>query len=220
MIKTHQNEPNAQVTIEEVHSLEPAPQFNPTPQERPADPNEEILNEMEQLSVASMIVAGIPADLIEERLNRPPGFITTLRSNPKFRVILKNCIELRAQSVTADADNPEELLDSQINDSIGALMQVRDDPFEKGSSRVKAAEGILNRAPAAPKPRKEVEQTRRIIALPVSALQNMQQALLEEGSKQDLETIELLEGTDYNIRDSEIESVVSEEGEIVVERIE
>ncbi len=200
--------------------VEPAPQFNLTPQERPADPNEEIFNEMEQLSVASMIIAGIPPDLIEERLNRPPGFITTLRSNPKFRVILKNCIELRAQSVTANSDNPEELLDSQINDSIGALMEVRDDIFEKGSSRVKAAEGILNRAPAAPKPRKEVEQRRTVITLPVGALQNMQQALLEEGSEQDLETIELLEGTDYRVKENDNGNLTSEEGEIVVERVE
>jgi len=219
MIKTRQDGSNSQVRIEEARSLEPAPQLEPMVQERPQDPNEEILNEMEQLSVASMIIAGIPADLIEERLHRPPGFITTLRSNPKFRVILRNCVELRAQSAMANAENPEDLLDSQINDSIGALMQVRDDPFERGSSRVKAAEGILNRAPKAPKVRKEVEQQRTIITLPVSTLQNMQQALLEEGSEQDLETIELLEGTGYRIKEDDNDNSREQRSEIAVEKV-
>jgi len=178
-------------------ALAPMPEFALDPQ--PASGNAEFCSEIEQMTIAWMLAAGIQAEDIEESLQKPPGFVTTLRSKPKFRTILKRCLEMKAKSLTEQATDPEELFNSQIMDSAAALMQVRDDPFEKGSSRVKAAKEFLDRAPKAPKVRKEVEDIKTVIMLPVGALKGMQQALLEEGSPQDLETIQLLEGSDYTV---------------------
>lgn len=198
-------------------SLDPMPELNLV-LEAPSQAGGDLHNEIEYLSAAWMLTVGLSADQIEEALNLPPGYVATLRSNGKFRVILRRCLELKAQSAVANAADPEELFNSQILDSALALMNVRDDPFERGSSRVKAAKEFLDRAPKAPKVRKEIEQHQTIITLPISALQNMQRALLEEGSPRDLETIELLEGADY-IVDNRGDNG-GREGQISVERVE
>ena len=222
----HQNDSNAKVTIVEnvepmpegvgLFSMPPVPTDNalsdrgvvPMPESGLVSSQQstldvDLLNDPMQLSAVWMTVIGLTPEEIEEQLGQPAGYVATLRSKVSFRIILKRCLELKAQSLCESARDPIELYNSQVLPSASAIMQIRDNPFATDTARLKAAEHFTDRAPKAPKVRKEIEQHQTIITLPVSALRDMQQALLEEGSPQDLETIELLEGAGYTVSESD-----------------
>lgn len=245
MIKLHQNINNAKVTIVKnveplvpegagLFSMPPVPGDNalsdrgvePMPESGLVSPQQTVLdadltNDIAQLSAVWMTVIGLTPEEIEEQLGQPPGYVATLRSKPSFRIILKRCLELKAQSLCESGRDPVELYNSQILASAGAIIQIRDNPFATDTARLKAAEHFTDRAPKAPKVRREVEQHQTIITLPVSALRDMQQALLEEGSPQDLETIELLEGAGYTVSESDNGGNGNgKEDQIEVERVE
>ena len=239
MIKTRQNEPNAQVKITKyaifnekppispsqpaiVQNIEPMPDLCLVPRHAAvpesacgSDPDVEIQNNVEMLNVVWMTVLGLPEDEIEAFLKRPPGYVATLRVGMAFRVMLKSCLELKAKNDVMQISDPIELYNSQILKSASTIMQLRDSPFTNDTTRLKAAEHFTDRAPKAPKVRKEVQQNQTIITLPISELRNMQQALLEEGSPADLEIIELLEGSGYSVKESNGES----ESQIAVEKV-
>lgn len=249
MIKTHQNESNAKVTVTKyalfdqsgpeepsvkspipsialAQSMKPMPDLRLVPKQAPvlmsapdvahgSDPDEEIQNNIEMLNVVWMTVLELPEDVIEGFLKRPPGYVATLRVGTSFQIMLKNCLELKAKNEVARISDPIELYNSQILESAATIMQLRDSPFTNDTTRLKAAEHFTDRAPKAPKVRKEVQQNQTIITLPISELRNMQQALLEEGSPADLETIELLEGSGYTVKESSVA-----ETEIAIERVE
>jgi len=196
--------------------VEPMPESGlVSPQQTALDVD--LQSDIVQLSVVWMTVIGMTPEEIEEQLGQPAGYVATLRSKPSFRIILKRCLELKAQSICESARDPIELYNSQILSSASAIMQIRDNPFATDTARLKAAEHFTDRAPKAPKVRREVEQHQTIITLPVSALRDMQQALLEEGSPQDLETIELLEGAGYVVESGDNGG---KEDQIEVERVE
>lgn len=234
MIKLRENKSNAHVAVTECikpmpegsglfnmppvpHGVEPMPESN-FALSKQAVLDVDLQNDAEQLNVVWMTVVGMTPEEIEEQLGREAGYVATLRSKASFRLILRRCLELKAQSLCESARDPMELYNSQILASASAIIQIRDNPFATDTARLKAAEHFTDRAPKAPKVRREVEQHQTIITLPVSALRDMQQALLEEGSPQDLKTIELLEGVGYTVESGDNGN--GDEGQIAVERVE
>ena len=143
-----------------------------------------------------------PAE-IEVELSRPAGSVMTLRRTPDYQILLMRCISYVTRKRTGSARNPEELFNNEIVASAQALIEVRDSPFSKGGERIKAAVAFLDRAPKAPKVRKEIDERSIVISIPLSELQNMQQALLEEGSGEDNAIHDLLKGTDYTIEEDD-----------------
>lgn len=136
---------------------------------------------------------------IEEQTGWPVSWIFSVRMKPEYREMTRRCGRLVAEQTVSNADNVEDLFNSQIKPSARALIEVRDDPFAKGGDKIKAATEFLNRAKDAPKAQQIAVETKTVIALPVSELQNMQRALIEEGSKEDLEVYDLLKGRDFKV---------------------
>jgi len=134
---------------------------------------------------------------IELELNKPAGAVINLRRVADYQILLQRCRAYITSKKIAATQNPEELFNQQIGPSVQALIEVRDNPLSKGGDRIKASIAFLDRAPKAPKVRKEVDERHLVISLPLSDLQNMQQALIEEGSIEDKEIYDLLENKDY-----------------------
>lgn len=146
---------------------------------------------------------------IEMALGMPAGAIYHLRNEPEYREMVGRCSRFIARQTVRQAASIPELFNGQIMPSAATLIEIRDNPYSKGSDRIKAASEFLDRAPDAPKARHEVEERKTVIMLPLQELQNMQQALLEEGTAEDIETYELIRGQDYNmVENGEIEVTV------------
>lgn len=127
-----------------------------------------------------------------------PGSHYSLIVRPEYREMLRRCHEvLAAHTVDRHGDDIDGLFNSQIKQSASVLMQLRDNPLEKGMTRLKAASQFLDRAPDAPKMNREITDNRKVIVLPVAELQNMQSALLASGEPEDLEIHDLLRGRDW-----------------------
>ena len=155
--------------------------------------------------VAWMEASRMPVWAIEQAMGLTQGSILTIKAkNPHYRIFLERCIRVRAQVTVQAADGDiDGLFNDQIEASAATLMEVRDNPFESGNTRMKAANAFLDRASKAPKVRKEVEERRTIISIPVNELKTMQQALLEEGTDEDNEILDLLKGVDYKLSKDE-----------------
>jgi len=155
--------------------------------------------------VAWMEASRMPVWAIEQAMGLAQGSILTIKAkNPHYRIFLERCIRVRAQVTVQAADGDiDGLFNDQIEASAATLMEVRDNPFESGNTRMKAANAFLDRASKAPKVRKEVEERRTIISIPVNELKTMQQALLEEGTDEDNEILDLLKGVDYKLSKDE-----------------
>jgi hypothetical protein len=154
-------------------------------------------------NVAWMDAMGVAPRMIEQALGLPAGRVFTVRANPQYQELLRSCLRVKAVSIVQAAQDPESFYNSQILASAATVIEIRDNPLEKGATRLKAAQDMLDRAPAAPKVRKEVDERRTIISIPVHELKNMQRALIEEGTPEDLEMVELIAGTDYIVGDRE-----------------
>lgn len=149
-------------------------------------------------SIAWMDALGVSTGYIEAQLKLDPGTVTTMRINLEYQAILRNCLRVKADMIVKQSGGDiEALFNDQIGPSVSTMIQIRDNPIESGKTRLQAAKDFLDRAPDAPKVRKELDSRQTTISIPVSELRNMQQALIEEGSQEDLDTVELLEGTDY-----------------------
>ena len=150
-------------------------------------------------TVAWMEASRIPPWAIEQALGLSQGSVLTIKAkNPNYRLFLERCLRIRSQVLVQEADGDiEGLFNDQIAASAATLMEVRDNPFESGNTRMKAANAFLDRASKAPKVRREVEERRTVISIPVNELKTMQQALLEEGTDEDNEILDLLKGVDY-----------------------
>jgi len=157
---------------------------------------------LEAHTVAWLDSRGMPIWALESSLGLGIGSVMTMRSNANYREFILRCIKVRSESTVASADGDiDGLFNDQIDRSVRTLMEVRDNPYEKGSVRMKASVEFLDRASKAPKAKREVEERRTIISIPVSELRTMQQALIDEGSDGDKEILELLEGVDFKSGD-------------------
>ena len=177
-----------------------APEFI-KPVEQTANDLAEGLNISQQVqTVAWMEAGGLPVWAVEKALGLAAGSVLSIKAkNPHYRIFLERCIRVRSQVIVSASDGDiDGLFNSQIEASAATLMEVRDNPFETGSTRMKAANAFLDRASKAPKVRREVEEKRTIISIPVNELKTMQQALLEEGTDEDNEILDLMKGVDFS----------------------
>ena len=130
---------------------------------------------------------------IDVRCGMQAGYAFGLRLDPAYREFVRRCVKFFASRVVRQSDGRvTELFNSQIEPSVAALIEVRDNPYSKGGDRVKAAVEFLDRAPDAPKSTKQVDERSVRISIPVSELQNMQRALIEEGGEEELGVARLL----------------------------
>jgi len=152
------------------------------------------------INAAWLDAFGMRMEVVEMTLGLPPGSLLNYRNMPQYRELVSRCLEVKASMLVERANGDvDALFNSQIAPSTATLIQLRDNPYETGNVRLKAAQDFLNRAPDAPKMRKEVEERRTVISIPIGELRNMQQALLEEGTPEDLETVNLLENVDFTV---------------------
>jgi hypothetical protein len=117
-----------------------------------------------------------------------------------------------ANRVTQDAADATMLFDQEIRPSVATLIEVRDDPFGKGGDRVKAALGLLDRAPSAPRA-KETKEVQRFLLIPISQMRAIKAALSDEGEG---EMIELVEGRDFTAEEAKAEA---DSGQIIPREI-
>lgn len=146
---------------------------------------------------------------IEQALGLPPGTVLSQRADSAYRDFVQVCVRERSRAIIFSGnEDPEDVLNDQVLDNIATMVEIRDNPFEKGQTRMKAAQDLLDRAPKAPKAKREVEERKTIISIPINELQIMQRALIEEGTDEDKEIIDLLKGIDYKEgRDGEKEEI-------------
>jgi hypothetical protein len=136
-----------------------------------------------------------PSDIAKE-VGMTFGDFLQLRENPVYQRIVKSMVEELARVAVENARNPIELFNSQIMPSVRALMVVRDDPFAKDGDRVKAAKEILDKAPDAPRAKKEGDGgTTVVVQVPVSHMKAIRAAFVEDG---DGDALDLLEGRDFD----------------------
>lgn len=154
---------------------------------------------------------------IDLRVGMPSGYALSMRMNMDYREMVRRCIAFFAKRQVENARGDyERLFDEQIEASARALIEVRDNPYSKGGDRVKAASEFLDRAPKAPKATKQVDERKTIITIPMRELKNMQRALIEEGSEENVEVARLLDVTRSAI-ESGMEEGYGAQGSVEVE---
>jgi len=139
---------------------------------------------------------------LAEHFGRSQPWLLSVRGKPEYQFLVKDMLRQIANRVTQDAADATMLFDQEIRPSVATLIEVRDDPFGKGGDRVKAALGLLDRAPSAPRA-KETKEVQRVLSIPISQMRAIKAALSDEGEG---EMIELVEGRDFTAEAAEAES--------------
>lgn len=147
---------------------------------------------------------GVKPLTISARLGQARSYVYNLRTKAHYREMLRRCHTFIARHIVSSATDIDKLFNDQIGPSVATMIEIRDNPLEKGQTRLKAATEFLDRAPLGPKSRREVDERRTIIQIPVSALQTMQSALIETGNAEDREIHDLIEDDNgkYQVADA------------------
>lgn len=126
-----------------------------------------------------------------EKIGRSVGWLKDQEVRPEFHLARSQAVKEIAEKVVDNAADFGALFDTEIVKSFATAVEVRDNPLEKGDTRLRASFGLLDRAPSAPKMVKQVERERvMVLQLPVQHLAALEAAA---GDVQDAEIIELLE---------------------------
>ena len=139
---------------------------------------------------------------ISLKMGWPLEWIVPIRQKREYREMVRRCIGIKAAK-DCEGVEIEELFNNQVRPSARTLIEVRDNPFEKAGDRIKASVEFLDRAKEAPKTQRVQEERGVVLHLPVGELRNMQQALLEQGTKEDLEIAGLIEGEIVEVGDGQ-----------------
>lgn len=158
----------------------------------------------EAIVAAQMEAFGFPITDIERTVGLLPGAVISMRSDARYRELVERFLTVRARNIVNNAPDVETLFNDEIRPSVAALIEVRDNRFSRGGDRIKAAVEFLNRAPKAPKVQQVQQAPRTVIVLPARDFGLMKQALLEEGTPDDAETLELLRGRDFSDANSDV----------------
>lgn len=155
-----------------------------------------VLDPMGRLA-AWMEALHVPAAEIDVRCGMPAGYVVMLRMDGDYRRMVRKCVRFLAEkAIEGKSGDVLGLFNEQIMPSVVTLMEVRDNPFSKDGDRVKAAVEFLDRAPDAPKVTKQTDERKVVITIPMRDLENMQKALMEEGSEEDVRIAGLLGGVE------------------------
>ena len=189
------------------------PQFNipPTPERiDPSPSNDPLLTDFEYRA-AYVLAASRNRTEAAKKLNCSPSTLRNYElTNPAFRLVKAQATREITERLMESASDYGELFDSEITNSFSTLVEVRDDPLEKGDTRIRSAMGIMDRAPSSPKlVRENKTEQRTIIQLPVQHLRALEMAASDI---QDAEIIAMLE-------EGREEIAIAESGKSLEERI-
>jgi hypothetical protein len=137
-----------------------------------------------------------PAE-IESKLEMKSGYVWRLKQREEYRELVGEFHAEIARKYVENSTDMVGLFNEQIGPSVATMIEIRDNRGEKAGDRLKASKEFLDRAPEAPKARREMESQGIVISIPISTMDGMKQALLEEGTKEDKEILELVEGKDW-----------------------
>lgn len=150
------------------------------------------------LLVAYMEAGGQSYVAIKNRLKKSDTWLTHVRQSPEYTEALTMAKRDIADRLVAQAVDLGQKLDDESENSVNTIIEIRDTDQELGSTRLKAAVEILDRAPNAPKKRTETyTEQRTIIQLPIQSLDYMRAAL------EDCEEAEVIEELDNLVQPRE-----------------
>ena len=148
----------------------------------------------DQMLIALFEACGVRPGEIARRMGKSREAVYYLRTNDdNYRKVLQQLHAEVAKCVVDQFADAADLFNQQIGPSAQTLIEVRDDPFASESARIKASLAFLDRAPRAPKATQQTDVRQMVISFPVRTMQEMQQALMEEGSPASLQTRQILE---------------------------
>jgi hypothetical protein len=151
---------------------------------------------------ALMEASGFRVREIDEKLGKKPGYVYRLRQKEEYREAVREYHAEIARKYVEKSTDLVGLFNEQIGPSVATLIEVRDNRESKAGDRIKASREFLDRAPLAPKARREMDEKHLVISIPVSTMEGMKRALLEEGTVEDKEILELVEGKDWKREDA------------------
>lgn len=173
-------------------TIQPQYDIPPTPERiEPSPSNEPLLTDFEYKAAYVLAAAKTRAEAARTLGCSPATLRNYELTNPAFRMVKAQATHEITERVMDSAADFGELFDSEIVKSFSTLVEVRDDPLEKGDTRIRSAMGIMDRAPSSPKLVREnkVEQ-KTIVQIPVQHLKALEMAASDI---QDAEIIEMLE---------------------------
>jgi len=159
---------------------------------------------------AAYVTAALPTKkAAADKIGRSVGWLRDQELRPEFRIARSEAAREIAEKVVEEAADFGALFDSEIVNNFSTAVEIRDDEQAKGDTRLRAAFGLLDRAPSSPKIVKHVEREQRVVLqIPVQHLKALEMAA---GDVQDAEIIGLLAGERHGEDGLDIEATKSVE---------
>lgn len=167
-------------------------------------PVPEKLSERHEL-VALLDAKGVNNTEIARLLGFAREYISVIKRHPHYQILLQRFKgELQEKVLDRTADLLAAFNEESMN-AFGTLKDIHRDSDQKGSTRVAAAEAILDRSAWAPRKRgDQVDQRGTVIVLGVKTVNNMRSAL---DDIEDRETVDLIEDEYELVEDSGVYSI-------------
>jgi hypothetical protein len=134
-----------------------------------------------------------------DHFGRSWGWFMRLRGKPQYRSAVQETVARIAEQIVSKAVDVKALFNNEISRSVKTMIEIRDNPFEPGKTRLAASVAIVDRAPDTPKA-KEAGSTNIVLQLPIQHMKTIQQALIED-RREDI--VELIKGEDYHDMEGE-----------------
>jgi hypothetical protein len=128
-----------------------------------------------------------------DHFGRSWGWFMRLRRKSQYRSAVRETVSRIAEQIVNKAVDVKALFNNEISRSVKTMIEIRDNPFEPGKTRLAASVAIVDRAPDVPKA-KEAGTTNIVLQLPIQHMETIQQALIED-RREDI--VELIKGEDY-----------------------
>jgi hypothetical protein len=128
-----------------------------------------------------------------DHFGRSWGWFMRLRRKSQYRSAVRETVSRIAEQIVSKAVDVKALFNNEISRSVKTMIEIRDNPFEPGKTRLAASVAIVDRAPDVPKA-KEAGATNIVLQLPIQHMETIQQALIED-RREDI--VELIKGEDY-----------------------
>ncbi len=164
--------------------------------------------------VAMMDASGLKPQEIADQIGISKSYVYGMRMNEDYREAVGDYHQLIARKYVEGATDIVGMFNEQIGPSVATMIEVRDNRNNKPGDRLKASKEFLDRAPEAPKARRDREAESLVISIPVSTMEGMKRALLEEGTREDREILELVEGEGW--KEEEKEKVITREVDEII----
>ena len=124
--------------------------------------------------------------------------MTKMRKSTDYQELVRRILAEVARRVTEQAGDFAELFNKEVRPATATLAEIHRNPFSKDSDRVKAALGLIDRAPAVPRV-KEQTVGNTIISIPIQHMAAIEEALEDDGEG---DLVELIKGEDFESCDA------------------